>query len=287
MNKPKEWNKEKVSFSSLKAFDGSPSNYIAHKLRVFEPTPAMIMGSLIHSLILEPTTIDENYIVWEGGRRAGKIWDEFKSVADAEKMEVVKRDEMNDALTIRDAVLNHSVAGDIIRSFRAVEQLIEWNDPDSGVPCRGYLDGMGDGFICDLKSTASNDPDDFVRSCYKEKYSLQASMYLDAANGMMENANQPSEFYPIEDFNDFYIIAFEKSAPFHVMVYVATPTFLAYGNAIKHRLMESFARWDGRPAGREYHTGFDLQPLSTPKFSKAEPYLITPDSMKPDNATSL
>jgi hypothetical protein len=59
MNKPKKWNKEKGSFSSLKAFDGSPSNYIAHKLTGFERTPAMIMGSLIHSLILEPPTIDE------------------------------------------------------------------------------------------------------------------------------------------------------------------------------------------------------------------------------------
>ena len=121
----KEWNKEPVSFSSLKAFDASPSKFIAHKKRVFEPTPAMIMGSLIHSLILEPKTVDEKFIVWEGGRRAGKIWDEFKSVASAENLEVVKRDEMDSAILVRDAVMNHEIAGDMIRSFEAVEKLIE------------------------------------------------------------------------------------------------------------------------------------------------------------------
>ena len=257
-----EWNKQPVSFSSLKAFDASPSNFIAYKKRVFEPTPAMIMGSLIHSLILEPKTVEKKFLVWEGGRRGGKIWDEFKSVAENQKLQVVKRDEMDSALLVRDAVLDHEIAGDMIRSFEAVEQFIEWNDPETGIPCRGYLDGIGKGFVCDLKSTASNDPDDFIRSCYNEKYSLQAAMYLDAAK-----------------VDEFFIIAFEKTAPFHVMVYEATPTFKSYGNAVKRRLMDSFSKWDGKHAGREFHSGVSIAPLSTPKYSKLEPHFVPPSAL--------
>ena len=245
---------------------------------MFEPTPAMIMGSLIHSLILEPETVDEKYIVWSDGARKGKAYNEFKSVAVARNLEIIKADEMADAINVRDAVLDHPIAGDIVRSFVSVEKSVEWLDPMTGVRCRGYIDGEGDTFIADLKSTASNDPDEFMRSCYKEKYPLQASMYLDAIN----NDRNPSS----KRVDKFYIIAFEKSAPYHVMVFEATQTFIAYGDAIKARLMKAFKDWNGQLSGREFHSGVDINPLSIPRYSKIEPYFSQPDAISAAGQTA-
>lgn len=55
--------KVSLSHSAINEFRKSPSHFIAYKLRTKEPTAAMIEGTLLHKMLLEPFDFEENYII--------------------------------------------------------------------------------------------------------------------------------------------------------------------------------------------------------------------------------
>ncbi len=46
--------KKRLSYSALSAFGKSPNHLLRYWSKKFEPTSAMMLGSLIHKIILEP-----------------------------------------------------------------------------------------------------------------------------------------------------------------------------------------------------------------------------------------
>lgn len=271
----KKYNNEVLSFSSLKEFEKSPNNFIAYKEKKFEQTDAMILGTLIHTLILEPEKFKKEYAIWTGGRRAGNEWKEF--LADAEKKEktVVRKQDVDLAKKIQKAVLEHPVASELIAGLTKREMHLQWTDPETGIRLRCFIDGYADengslGFPygLDLKSAAKAEPEEYKKKSYNMAYHLQDAIY---ESGLSENK------LPVDTF---FFIAFEKSEPFNVTVFEVTPVVRAYGRAQMKRLLESYASWDGERAGYEFHTGTMVEPLTLPKWCKPEKYFEQVDAVK-------
>lgn len=266
-----DWKNETLSFSSLKRFSESPDHFIAYKKQVFTPTDAMLAGQLVHALILEPETVPERYVVFEGATRRGKVWDEFKAVAEHDNKTIIRKVDFDAATITSEQILKNDFVSQMLDGKTGVEQLIEWTDERTGVKLKGFADVVGGSWFTDLKSGADTDPDKFSRNAYDQKLPLQTALYFDGlrANGI-----------PVDEM---FIVRFGLSDPFPVVIYQPTESFIQYGHAMKRRLLDKWVEWNGKPAGIEFHTGSQIQPLTIPRWAKPEPDMIKTDHMNPNN----
>jgi exodeoxyribonuclease VIII len=168
--------KEAVNFSTLKYMDKSPLHY-QHALRFpREDSTSLLKGRAAHTAVFEPDEFGRVYAVYKGKIRRGKDWDAFKAVHPEDS--ILKLDEYNQALAIRDAVRNHPVAGMILLGGYA-EQSIEWTDQLTGIRCKARLDWYNDIALADLKGTGSVDARWFGSLAARMKYHAQAAFYSD------------------------------------------------------------------------------------------------------------
>jgi hypothetical protein len=217
--------KEHLSYSALTNFAKSPNHLLSYWNRVFEPTPAMLFGSLLHKMILEPETFSQQYAVYEGTRR-GKIWEEFKAVND--QKDIVTTKEYNHAYKVYEMAKNNDVFRNLLMKTTETEKELYWEF--EGVKYRGFADMIGEGFVADVK-TCQDAGVKFERDLWYNDYPLQAVMYL-------------QNFKP---GTKYYIIAIEKGEPYNVQVYEMGEELLEKAE-IKYRyLNDKFKAWDGKP----------------------------------------
>lgn len=195
-----------LSFSSLKAFAESPSTFMEYKLSKREPTDAMLFGSMLHCLVLEPQDFDKRYLCLDdvdicnsiGGAkpRATKAYKEWKAVAMAEagEREIVETNEYQAAKIIASNVLHNRASAKILDMCWQHEKPIEWEFKN--FVFKGFIDGKGEKAICDLKTCADAEPKKFQRDLINNRYYLQASMYL----------------YAVGENIPYYIIAVDKNS---------------------------------------------------------------------------
>jgi len=223
-----------LSYSSLKAFKQSPNHLISYWNREKTSSPAMVKGSLIHTLILEPQNFEDTYAIWNGGRRGTNAYKEFE--AQNEGKEIIKPEDLEDAQKIAKASANNI----LIKKLKGAEELIEWDF--AGVPFKGFVDGYGDGFILDVKTTSDASPKAFIRDIVKYRYYWQAALYQHANNALNFAGENP----------DFFILAVETSAPFNSQVYKVSAEFIAQGFKEVAKAVQDFKEWDGTPGGYEF-----------------------------------
>ena len=217
--------KEHLSYSALTNFAKSPNHLLSYWNRVFEPTPAMLFGSLLHKMILEPETFSQQYAVYEGTRR-GRIWEEFKAVND--QKDIVTTKEYNHAYKVYEMAKNNDVFRNLLMTTTETEKELYWDY--EGVKYRGFADMIGEGFVADIKTTVDAGSK-FERDLWYNDYSLQAVMYL-------------KNFKPN---TKYFIIAIEKGEPYNVQVYEIGEELLDKAEARYKDLNERFKAWDGKP----------------------------------------
>lgn len=193
-----------LSFSSLKAFAESPATFMEYKIAKREPTDAMIFGSMLHCLVLEPEDFDKRYLCLDdadicnqiGGAkpRATKVYKEWKAVAMAEagKRELVETGDATAAKIIASNVLHNRASAKILNMCPQREKGIEWEFKNFNF--KGFIDGKGEKAKLDLKTCPDANPRKFQRTIIEEKYYLQGAMYTYA-----EGENVP-----------YYIIAVDR-----------------------------------------------------------------------------
>jgi exodeoxyribonuclease VIII len=112
--------------------------------------------------------------------------------------------------SMREAVLAHPTAAEIMAGQGENELTMVWKDPDNGTLCKGRADRLttlgGESVIADLKSTQDSSPEGWGRSSARFLYHCQAAWYLAGAN----------ELAPLE--RRFLFICCEKKAPYGVTV---------------------------------------------------------------------
>ena len=126
--------KDHLSYSALTQFKRSPNHLLAYWEGKQKRTDAMLFGSLIHKIILEPETFDFEYVVYQGKARRGKDWVEFSELN--KNKTIIKQSELDSALEITNAVANDKVFMDLISKCTKREQRVEWTE--QGVNFRGF-----------------------------------------------------------------------------------------------------------------------------------------------------
>ncbi|WP_129141489.1 PD-(D/E)XK nuclease-like domain-containing protein [Modicisalibacter coralii] len=146
-----------------------------------EKTKALDMGDACHALVLEPHRFGEEYAIGPDAPRntkAGKeAWAAFEEQAG--ERTVLTHAEGRKAHLIRDSVMAHPFARQLIEARGDVEASIYWNEASTGhlARCRPDKTLSQYGWIVDLKTTA--DLKKFHRSFYDYRYHVQDAFYSD------------------------------------------------------------------------------------------------------------
>lgn len=185
--------KNYLSSSSLKTILKSTEKfYKEHILGERKPLegPYLDEGTLTHSLILEPDTIERDFAFFEGIRKQGKEWEEFKE-QNQDKLVMSKPQKMRcDAYykaykerteatkLIQGGFPEHTICSDI-------------NGVNIKVRC-DYIN-IDKGYIVDVKTTAfPAQVDSFKLTMDQYEYDLSAALYLKIVE---QYYNKPFQFY--------------------------------------------------------------------------------------------
>lgn len=220
---------KRIGKSGLDLIHQSPAHYWAKYLdpnRVRdEPTPELLLGSLVHTAVLEPHMMAEEYAVAPKVDRRTKLgkdeWDTFCQMNQGKA--VITQDQWDIAQRVRDAVYKHPAAKELLEMPGVVELPLLWSMPvtlstgdTTMVQCKAKPDKrLHQNIILDLKTTKDAKPSNFGRSVVNYRYDVQSAWY------------RAGHQYAIgADIEAFVFIAVEKEAPFGVSVmYVPEPVF--------------------------------------------------------------
>ena len=253
---------EAVNWTTAKEAAKSPLHYRERVEHPLEDTTRLAIGRAGHTAVLEPDRFALDYAVFRGERRAGKAWEEFRG-AHPENITILRVDEYEQCLAMRDAVRNHPVAGPIFRRGTA-EHVLTWTDATTGLPCKGRIDFLADGpVLVDLKTTKSVSAREFAATAARMLYHAQLAFYRQglAANGVCAVPTK--------------IVAVEVDAPHDVAVFALDDDTLWAGEEVVREVMTKIAEcrrsksWPGRYATE--------QPLTLPAW--AFPQQSTDDTL--------
>lgn len=179
-----------LSFSSMKAFRNSPSDFIDYVFREKKQTDAMLLGTLIHCLVLEPDEFDKRYTVLDdtdilstladsGNPRNTKVYKEWKANFLANCVgETITLKMKQQAEIIAGNITHNRAAKKILSLCPKREQKIAWQYKNFGF--RGYYDLGGENIRADIKKVPDASPRAAQQTIIKMWYHGQAGMYLTA-----------------------------------------------------------------------------------------------------------
>lgn len=254
-----------VSSSMLKTILRSPAHYYAAYLDGAprkEPTASMVLGSLTHTLFLEPMQFNDEYIVapaWDARTKEGKaIRDAF--MAAAEGKTVITQEQHDTARMMAKALRGHAINEAMTDGF--AEASIFWADEQTGLACRirpdyhiAPCEMWPTGLILDVKSTDDARAEAFARTCVNFGYDLSAAMYSDGFQQHYGTTEPPL----------FLLLVVERDAPFAVACYECSPEMLDKGNEKYRRAMQLLADSTASGEWPAYDEGIQL--LNLPKWA--------------------
>ena len=216
-----------VSKSHLDQIVKSPLHYWARYLdpnRVTpEPTPAMAIGSAVHTHVLELDTWDARYVTAPDGidrrTKAGKAeWDAFQTAATGRT--VLAKADAQLVMRMGHSVFAHPAAAMLLAMPGKAETTHMWTDQATGLRCKCRPDWLTDdgSLIVDLKTTEDASPLGFRKSIANFRYFVQASWYLDGVQHA--TGKRPDQFI---------FLCVEKKPPFACAVYAADAEMIQVG----------------------------------------------------------
>ncbi len=204
-----------VNASTLKAFAESAKAGRSTMLEPQEDTAALMVGRAAHAAVFEPDEFDRLYVPLPAfdGHPSSNKYKEAKAAWLAENGDKVtlKADEYDAARYVRDAVLQHPLARDLVSGKGLSEVSAAWTCKDE--PAKGRFDRVtsfeGWPVMADLKtfrkplSLFNIETEITVRM-----YHLQAAWYLDGA----------AQIAPIDGDRRWFFIWANNCAPWDVRV---------------------------------------------------------------------
>lgn len=256
-----------ASNSQLTHLMKSPAHLAAYRRQPPKETPALKLGTAIHSRILEPDDFRDTYVQatqcaakTKGGKgpRCSKegTWptkdgsllctQHLSDETPVDKATIVlSESDFAMVEAVGEAVHAHGRAGRLLAEATDVELSIVWDDPVTGVRCKARLDAyaghLDGGTIPDLKSAVDGGILDFERAVLKWGYHRKAWFYLRGA----KEVGLPAEHFPV--------IVIEKDDPYAVDTYRISSGVVTYLEDQMSALLELYAEclalddWPGRP----------------------------------------
>lgn len=144
-------------------------------------TEAMGLGSLLHAMVLEPETVGGNFYRFEGDKRSNAKKDEWDT-AEGGGLTVVRAKAWDEIRTQADEI--RSRCAKLISRGTHFEQTMIWEDPKTGLLCKGRLDMATDTGLVDFKRSRNGHPQAFVGACRRYGHHWQAAWYLRGARAL-------------------------------------------------------------------------------------------------------
>lgn len=269
----------RISKSGLDLIARSPAHYYAAYLdpnrEPRKTSAALIAGSVSHLTLLEPHLFASQYFILDDAAKVQEIggasprtttkYKEWKAgilAANEGKTEI----SLETYKAVNRMIANvqaHPAAKLLFKPGGKAEERIDWiwqgYDQDGNpiqVRCKIKPDWQAaNGFIVDLKTTEDASPSGFLRSVYKYRYHVQSAYYIDGYT--QRNGVEP---------RGFIFIAVEKSPPYAVALYFATPEMIQAGRSTYERDLRTYHHclqtneWHGYPT--------QIMPLDLPTWFK-------------------
>lgn len=201
---------DRVSASTLKRLLNGEEYEIANKIPT-EKTDAMILGSLIHCMVLEPDEVDKRYAVMPKVDLRTSIGKETKIVFERNNQgkEIIKDEMLETAKECYKSLVETGTI-DLFKGGET-EQAILFNI--LGVEAKGKLDYYNEskGLLVDLKTTQKSGLD-FAKECADRDYFLQGSFYYDGLQTLGKKVNQVL-FVGIQTKSPFKVTIVRQNMP--------------------------------------------------------------------------
>jgi len=226
-----------LSYSSLKEFAKSPRHYLDYLNRKKETTPAMLFGSMVHCLLLEPSKFSNQFAVMgtiDKRTTAGKEA-YAKFVEESAGKDVVMENDYNEAMALADNVLSNPKLASWIQNCHQYEQ--EFRHEVRGLPIRGFFDGVAEDYILEVKTTMDASPENLMRDFYNRQYHMQAGIYNIVSD-------KPIKYLIIETKN-----------PYDAYIADATDNYLKKGHEL---FFETIIRFNKCMEDNEWHKGYEF-----------------------------
>lgn len=243
MTNAKYHQQKAFSSSQIKDILRTPAHFFAKHMSEKTPkapTSDMLLGSVVHTLLLENDKFAEEYAVSTKFDRRTK-----QGKADAEEFEqanigktIIDQDTYDKALLMTTSLQQHNVAKLLKTNNAIAEASIFYTDKETGLECRIRPDFhippcevFPNGLIVDLKTTDNARSSSFAKTIHNFGYHISAAMYQD---GFMQyyQTNEPPPF--------IWLVA-EREAPYAVIAYSPDDETLYKGHDKKSQALSTLA----------------------------------------------
>lgn len=248
-----------VSNSKLSRFLESPRLMNTPRKK----TPSLRWGSLVHTIILEPQLIGDEWAVMPEGLDKGKGAKarEEEFLLANEGKEIVSHDEYVQLSNIAKAVQEDEDAAALLAGEGVNESSYFWTDPITGIEMRCRPDRYReDGLMVDVKTTPSVEHYAFRRSVWDFGYDRQSGIYTDGVE--IVTGRRPTGFA-------FIGIEGKEAPEIFVQVFVMTEADIETGRRRYRKGLDLL---------KQYRDQFGLDPQAWPK--KTGPGVIEIDLSK-------
>ena len=155
-----------VRFSHLKAYGRSAMHGWHARNNDLDPTYAIERGAGVDAILFGTSKV----IAYPGAVRRGKEYDAF--VAANPDAQILTLTEHAKVTRMADAVRNSKLAWPYMQGVTQQTRLFRW----MGLDCRSTPDVIGDGFLTELKTSASSEPVKFTYHALRMAYHAQMRM---------------------------------------------------------------------------------------------------------------
>ena len=222
-----------TSSGARRLLDMPPARWRVEQASPPAPTPAMILGTAVHSLVLGagPEVVAVDADDWRG-----KAAREARAEAEAAGHVPLLREDYARAEAMAEAVLSHPVAGALFDPARGrPEQTLVWQDEELKVWRRAMVDHLPhvDGrrpILVDLKTTTDAGPPALGRTVAQYGYHQQAAWYLDGYRALHPGSDPA-----------FLFTFVEKEPPHLVSVIELDQHALIVGAELNRRALQIYA----------------------------------------------
>lgn len=227
-----------------------------------EETKAMLIGSALHCLVLEPHVFTNLFAVspkFDGRTKDGKAGKAQFASEHAGKS-IINEEEFALLDAMAAAVHSHPAASYLLGLGGICEESFFWREEYTGASvlckCRPDLRIPSKRILVDLKKTAKGaGPESFARTMLNMTYHLQAGHYLEGVSIVTG-----------ERYDEFIFIAVEEEPPHLVAVYQLDRDSVEMGKREAQAMVRIYARC----MQEDYWPGYGehIQPINLPRWAK-------------------
>jgi exodeoxyribonuclease VIII len=212
---------EGISRSMLMSFNRSARHYwydhVSGLKQKESATPAMNIGSAVHTLVLEPHLFDTEFFITTQQTKPRRDTNPyFKMMDEAAGRIILTPDEFELSQSMSVSVRGVDEANMLLSDCN-IEDSIYFTHESTGIQCKVRPDAWSGSLVCDLKTTVDASLRAFQGSAVHYGYFLQAGMNYCALKSLGIKMEK------------FAFIVVEKAAPYATAIYILTDEALDYG----------------------------------------------------------